>query len=96
MIIRNINLLHLNTPILLLQLLSFNWLGILPDFIQMRKHHILRLIAVLNYDRLITQDIPPPLTKMKKKQQQKKRKTKQTNKTKKKIKQTQVRYYYCV
>lgn len=62
----------------------------------MRKHHILRLIAVLNYDRLITHDTPPPLTKMKKTAtKEKKNKTNKQNE-KKKIKQTQVHYYYCV
>lgn len=62
----------------------------------MRKHHILRLIAVLNYDRLITHDTPPPLTKMKKKTATKEKKNKTNKQNEKKIKQTQVRYYYCV
>lgn len=52
----------------------------------MRKHHILRLIAVLNYDRLITQDTPP-LTKMKKKTATKEKKNK-TNKQNEKKNQT--------
>lgn len=53
----------------------------------MRKHHTLRLIAVLNHDRLITHDIPPPLIKIKKNPKnkfKKKPKKKPTQKSKRK------------